>query len=752
MIFFHRRNFLKTFGATFLASTSIGKIVKANSLSFPDFLASSNISSRKLALLIGINQYESENIPNLRGCVNDVELQRQLLIHRFGFNDADIFQIKDVEATRENILTAFEEHLIQQAFPEDIVVIHFSGHSEKVFTSEGQEVSWMATDAEVSSKDNQRGFIMWRTIHLLLEALRTEKVTTVVDTAFAGGINVSPSNEQSRSLSKKNLFGTDDLKPSEEELQYQAIWLERLSITLSDFLKVRLNERPKGMILAAARVNQLASELSFQDFLVGAFTYSLTQYLWRNSGTFKEILGVVNVITGTRARERGIKQGPVYIGNFEQEDFYFIDVVSPVADAVVLSTLDNLGEVWLGGLDLSTLQDSLSNPSFDVLTKDGDRIIGIAQLTNRNGLTGIVTYSGEILPGALLLQTDISILEPILFIGVSQNLEDSGNPSMVLDRLSSTGFIQPIGSSSIASPVDYQLSYFTPRIKAPLAEEGLSKLPELNSIGLLLGKSFDPILSSFGQSNEKFEEAADRLEITFAKLLISKVLRKILNFHQTPISIVAELLEEADASSPVARETSIRIRGGGISANTSENTKENQYQSKQARAKATISVVNLNHRRGTPIELNDEFYFQIENLENETIYISILSVQDDGDFILIAPNSLSGSAGSFSVKPGASENIPDPFKDNYQIIADREGFVDIFVLSSFSPLDSFIDILQRLSAEAQEGILNENLTEVLLDYWSEINQNFNFLRDRFSITLLELDIGFNRETLSSGSR
>ena len=43
---------------------------------------------RKLALLVGIDQYGA-NIPPLPGCLTDVELQKDLLRYRFGFQDAD---------------------------------------------------------------------------------------------------------------------------------------------------------------------------------------------------------------------------------------------------------------------------------------------------------------------------------------------------------------------------------------------------------------------------------------------------------------------------------------------------------------------------------------------------------------------------------------------------------------------------------------------------------------------------------------
>ncbi|NJK36244.1 MAG: caspase family protein [Oscillatoriales cyanobacterium SM2_2_1] len=86
-------------------------------------------ATRRLALLIGINRYEARNewLP-LNGCLTDVELQKELLIHRFGFKPADILTLTDHQATRQGIETAILEHLVAQAMPDDWVVVHFSGH------------------------------------------------------------------------------------------------------------------------------------------------------------------------------------------------------------------------------------------------------------------------------------------------------------------------------------------------------------------------------------------------------------------------------------------------------------------------------------------------------------------------------------------------------------------------------------------------------------------------------------------------
>ena len=90
-------------------------------------------TARKLALLVGINNYPNHAI--LRGCLTDVELQYHLLVHRFGFNPADIVQLtdtSDLKPNRENILQLFQTHLLEQAKAGDVVVFHYSGHGSRV--------------------------------------------------------------------------------------------------------------------------------------------------------------------------------------------------------------------------------------------------------------------------------------------------------------------------------------------------------------------------------------------------------------------------------------------------------------------------------------------------------------------------------------------------------------------------------------------------------------------------------------------
>lgn len=111
-----RRHFLQFAGSTFaaLGCSHLDIIQQGNR--YAQVLAQS--TPRKLALLVGINNYPAnKRHTNLRGCVTDVELQEELLVHRFGFNRSDIIKLTsdsqpNYQPTRKNILKAFEEHLI----------------------------------------------------------------------------------------------------------------------------------------------------------------------------------------------------------------------------------------------------------------------------------------------------------------------------------------------------------------------------------------------------------------------------------------------------------------------------------------------------------------------------------------------------------------------------------------------------------------------------------------------------------------
>ncbi len=249
---FERRTFLQ--GLLTLGLNQFSSIFRSgkNLATYQQALAAN--TSRKLALLIGVNDYGSGAINSLQGCVTDVERQRELLIHRYGFQSPDILILSDRQASRDNLQTAFQEHLVQQAQAGDIVIIHFSGYGSQ--SEPSQALTLLPSDA-LQGKDRRdllrSTFLDWG------RSLATDKVTYLLDTSH-------------------------QLQPD-----YRGIWQPR-SYPAASSLSPRTNHLPEtptspltSTLLTAADPGQLALEIQEKDWSAGLFTYVLTRYLWEVS-------------------------------------------------------------------------------------------------------------------------------------------------------------------------------------------------------------------------------------------------------------------------------------------------------------------------------------------------------------------------------------------------------------------------------------------------------------------------------------
>ncbi|KAJ6802813.1 metacaspase-9 [Iris pallida] len=89
---------------------------------------------KRLATLVGCNYFDTRN--ELRGCINDVDSMRGLLVGRFGFRPEDVAVITDepgseVLPTGKNIRAALRS-MADRAEPGDVLFFHFSGHGTLV--------------------------------------------------------------------------------------------------------------------------------------------------------------------------------------------------------------------------------------------------------------------------------------------------------------------------------------------------------------------------------------------------------------------------------------------------------------------------------------------------------------------------------------------------------------------------------------------------------------------------------------------
>jgi hypothetical protein len=371
-----RRHFLK-FASSALATLGINQFLfQQKAEQAGKVLAQS--TPRKLALLVGINQYASSP---LEGCVNDLELQRNLLIHRFRFNPKDILVLADEAATRTGILTAFEEHLIKQAKPGDVVFYHYSGHGSQIFdpnpivvvpNQEGLNGTFVPVNSNLPAGYPDVGGtvedIMGHTLFLLMSALKTENVTVVLDSCFSGGAT-RDSRIRSRNAGKKVLVSSD-------EKTYQQQWLSRLNMSPEQFVKGYRTGVAKGVVLAATDPEQLALEVNINGFKSGIFTYLLTHYLWREDQKIDRLFTkIVSEIPKNFKQKPGYEVKP---GTQDQEKpIYFINSPNSTAQAVVTKVNGDTAQLWLGGVDLSKVETKTvftavkGNGQVRVLSREG---------------------------------------------------------------------------------------------------------------------------------------------------------------------------------------------------------------------------------------------------------------------------------------------------------------------------------------------------------------------------------------------
>ena len=91
----------------------------------------------KKALLIGIN-YTGQSGGELRGCENDVENIKQILINNCGYSGCNIHLLKGNAATRQNIQHSIAM-LVKYMCPGDTLVFHYSGHGSYQRDTNGDE-------------------------------------------------------------------------------------------------------------------------------------------------------------------------------------------------------------------------------------------------------------------------------------------------------------------------------------------------------------------------------------------------------------------------------------------------------------------------------------------------------------------------------------------------------------------------------------------------------------------------------------
>ncbi|WP_099239871.1 caspase family protein [Synechococcus sp. BDU 130192] len=175
-----RRDFLQALGLT-CGALGFSSFLRPSDLK-QSAQALSQFRGRKIALLIGIDQYGQG--PNLGGCQQDLKIQKHLLESRFGFAATDIVTLRNDQASGSGIFTTFQTDLKTKVKPEDLVFVHFSGYGTRLVTD--------PTDPEpipalvLPGKSGPEAIAL-STFQALIQDLNPAQGILVLDTSFDPG-------------------------------------------------------------------------------------------------------------------------------------------------------------------------------------------------------------------------------------------------------------------------------------------------------------------------------------------------------------------------------------------------------------------------------------------------------------------------------------------------------------------------------------------------------------------------------------
>lgn len=689
-----RRQFLQ-FASSALATIGMSQLdLHHQGLRYAKVLAQS--TPRKLALLVGINQYpQSKRFTPLMGCTTDVELQRQLLLHRFGFNPRDILILTNGEATRERILRAFEEHLIKQAQSGDVVVFHFSGHGSRVFDptpfgADRLNSTFVPADDTPPSQQNIVNDIMGQTLFLLMSALRekTENVTVVLDCCHSGG--GTRGNIRVRAAQ-----GGTNLNASSAEVEYQQQWLTQLKLSPQKLQEERKKGVATGVVFASARPEQLAADYEFSGFHAGAFTYLLTQSLWEQAATVER--AVSRVSRNIRLLSPQLPLADVKLNSENNtKPVYFLDQATPPAEAVITDIQGNLTKLWLGGIPKDSL-DAFSEGATFIAPSAGGRGAASAEveLVRRDGLIGEAKIlKGTVQPGTLLQEFARAIPSDWqLCIGLDSSL--GAETAEVKERLKGLNRLEAVPAQSGEQPypkqVHYILSRMTGAYRQQLQQNKTAEMPPEGSIGLF-SPALEILPNSFGNPGETVAQAIPRLRTKLKSLLAARIVKMTLNADSSLLNLEVTMLLE-DGQAVIAKTFTPRgcRQDDGSCPPLGTRGESRQLFSQKLPVKAP-------------------FQFKVKNREKNALYLGILLIDPAEGVIVLYPNEFqevgADEGKATRIEPDQTVLIPDPNKDDFVLVTEKTGVGEVLIIASQKPLTNALLRLRELAREqlnAQQG-------------------------------------------------
>nr|WP_242043681.1 caspase family protein [Leptolyngbya sp. FACHB-671] len=710
-----------------------------------------------MALLVGINQYPEQvsdrSTYALNGCITDVQLQRELLIHRFGFQPSDILTLTDQQVTREAIEAAFLTHLTEQARPGDVVLFHFSGFGSQIKLGENGELvqnSLVPVDGVLPTEESPYiNDLPEETLGLLLRSLSTEQVTAVLDTSYADPNRAIQGNLRVRS---RPTTPNGWLAPAELEFQAQLRGRVRISQEQSQS-QWRTGQLP-GIVLMATGPNQVAAEGQWNGFSAGLFTYALTQHLWgaTPASTLQLTLGLT---AGSVEQLVGKEQQPYVLGQKSQNPslspYYLKSDATTTADGVVTAIEEDGKTVrlWLAGLPAAVLENYGQNSLLSLVPSNaqpGEKIQllesvvadvettssadkQLLQIRSREGISVRARISAA--SSTMPLQVGQLVQESVRVLPRNINLTVALDSSLErIERVDATSAFATIPRVTAIAAGEQSADYVfgktqlgAPTLAASLTASSLEAgdleprqpvngdLPApKSSYGLFhLGRS--ALLNTLSKEEEAVKTAVNRITPQLHTLLAAKLLRLTSNAESSRLGVRATLEMTAPQERIVMQQETPRAPW--------------------AAPASRLAGLFVGDGKLPTLPINSRLQYRLCNYSDRPVYFILLGLDSSGNAIALFPTPTSENSLDFEaapadslLSPGEILLIPQSTPSDWTLQG-PPGVVENYVIFSHTPLThtySALEISMRSKGDARRVSTLANPLEVAQATLRDLNQ------------------------------
>ena len=631
---------------------------------------------RKLALLVGINRYPLAN--SLKGCQMDVELQKELLIYRFGFQPQDIVTLTDEKATKENIITTFNQHF-QSATKDDVVVFHFSGYGRQLRLSNPQSedslIKSLITYDSIEIKNQETNDLFYDTLINLAENLKTKKYSLILDTSFT-----PPATSIEKQISLRGYQEKGKIPKIKASLNVnQKVLGNSTSVT-------KINPKTSvisGLVLTPNPEN-IAIEINSDDFQAGLFTYTLTQSLWIafdwNNNTYLQDK-IATIISLYSNQPTNVNFFPANSADDLNYNLPFLPDSQGIG--FVLDNTNGTVKLKLLGLPLLILLNYGSNSIVTTKNKQGENIsIQINSISGNIAKGTIIEGDSSTVESGLIVRESTRVIPAKigLNIGLNNNLTK----------------IEKVDATSALSTVD--VAFYSSTIGNNFVDYILDKSHDDEHQGYSL---FSPTGTPLTYTNPTSEHEG-----------IYSAVKRLEKFMYLDYDLACKLLNLTynEYSSLLPVNTTLKINADNFMTKIDKYTATTKTQSTQKNEYNDLIT----------IPQNSSITVSIDNQSQDDLYCFIFEINASKE-VLIYNNP------DFEcIKAGKSKCLPDG-KDNFKwFLNSNKGLGQLIVICAKSPFEKTVNMLNKNSGSKlknEQIILLKNSVNIAQSLLEDLHFN-----------------------------